>query len=71
MVGLRLMMTSGLQFSNVNLDKKSTVYVPDMYFALTSAWEISVVREEPILPFNTRPPPVIVPVMQEKNGINF
>lgn len=35
--------------------------------ARTSAWEISVPIEEPILPFSTLPPPVIVPVMQE-NG---
>lgn len=33
---------------------------------LTSAWEISGVMEEPILPFITLPPPVMVPEFQGK-----
>lgn len=33
-----------------------------MHFAFTSTWETSVPIEEPILPFMTLPPPVMVPV---------
>lgn len=36
---------------------------------LTSAWEISGVMEEPILPFITLPPPVMVPEFQERRGL--
>lgn len=39
--------------------------------ALTSAWEISAVMEEPILPFITLPPPVIVPGIQEEDQVNI
>lgn len=41
------------------------------YFALTSTCENSVPIEEPILPFSTLPPPVMVPVKhtQEKKKI--
>lgn len=38
---------------------------------LTSAWEISGVMEEPILPFITLPPPVMVPEFQERRGLGF
>lgn len=38
---------------------------------LTSAWEISGVMEEPILPFITLPPPVMVPEFQETRGLCF
>lgn len=36
-------------------------------FELTSCWETSVPIEEPILPFKTLPPPVIVPGKQRGN----
>ena len=35
---------------------------PALICVLTSSWETSVPREEPILPFITLPPPVMVPV---------
>lgn len=39
------------------------------YFKCTSAWEKSVLIEEPILPFIILPPPVIVPVIQKQRSI--